>query len=388
MEKAVQIKLLRELMGHIDAGTNVDAGGMRWNPTSSYTSPELALREWEAFFRTHPQLIGLSGDLPAPGSFLTCADFGVPILATRDADGVFRAFVNVCRHRGAIVEPQARGERRKFSCPFHGWTYSNGGQLLAIPKPDHFGPIDKACHGLVSLPAQEHHGFLWVHPQPDGELDVDALLAGLSPEFESWDFGSMAFVGDDSYDMRLNWKLAMDTFGETYHFKVLHRNTLAADFHGNVQAYDVFGRNHRMTLCLKAIEELRHQPESSWQITGGAFPVYYLFPNVQLNVGENAIILVRAYPDPLDPGHSVSRISFYANPELLASDGDEVRMRLRFFGEVVRDEDYKVAESCQRGAEAGLQESVLFGRNEPALHHYHNTYRAALGMELLPLIED
>jgi hypothetical protein len=28
----------------------------------------------------------------------------------------------------------------------------------------------------------------------------------------------------------------------------------------------------------------------------------------------------------------------------------------------------------------------VFGRNEPALHHYHNTYREALGMDLLPLI--
>ena len=32
-------------------------------------------------------------------------------------------------------------------------------------------------------------------------------------------------------------------------------------------------------------------------------------------------------------------------------------------------------------------EHVVFGRNEPALHHYHNTYRAALGMDLLPLLE-
>ena len=45
------------------------------------------------------------------------------------------------------------------------------------------------------------------------------------------------------------------------------------------------------------------------------------------------------------------------------------------------------AAASQVGAEAGLQESVLFGRNEPALHHYHNTYREALGMELLPLLE-
>ena len=30
---------------------------------------------------------------------------------------------------------------------------------------------------------------------------------------------------------------------------------------------------------------------------------------------------------------------------------------------------------------------MVFGRNEPALHHYHNTYREALGMPLLELIE-
>ena len=55
--------------------------------------------------------------------------------------------------------------------------------------------------------------------------------------------------------------------------------------------------------------------------------------------------------------------------------------------EIIRDEDYAVAATSQLGAESGLQDSMLFGRNEPALHHYHNTYREALGMEPLPLIE-
>ena len=59
----------------------------------------------------------------------------------------------------------------------------------------------------------------------------------------------------------------------------------------------------------------------------------------------------------------------------------------RIFGDIIRDEDYAVAASSQLGAESGFQDSLLFGRNEPALHHYHNTYREALGMEPLPLIE-
>jgi len=43
--------------------------------------------------------------------------------------------------------------------------------------------------------------------------------------------------------------------------------------------------------------------------------------------------------------------------------------------------------SQQLTANSGSLAEVVFGRNEPALHHYHNTYREALGLELLPLLE-
>ena len=388
MEKAEQIRLLKQLLSHLDNGTNVDAGGLRRNPTEVYTCPDLARRERKAFFRSYPQVIGLSGDLPRPGSFVTGSDLGAPMLAVRDDEGTFRAFLNVCRHRGSIVETRPRGTGSKFSCPFHGWTYSNRGELVGVPKPHHFGSIDRSCHGLISLPAVEKYGFLWVHPDPAGVIDPEALLGGLAPEFESWDFGKLTFTGDNSYDVRLNWKLAMDTFGETYHFPVLHRDTLAKVFYGNVQCYDVFGRNHRMILCVRDIDLLREQPESSWQITQGGFPVYYLFPNVQLNVGPSGVTLVRVYPDPDDVGRSVSRVSFYFDPATLAEEPHRVAERLQIFGNIIRDEDYAVAATAQLGADSGVQDYVLFGRNEPALHHYHNTYRAALGMEPLELIKD
>ena len=56
-------------------------------PTAVYTCPEQAAREWQLFFQEHPQLIGLSGDLPEPGSYVSLDDFGIPVLATRDAFG-------------------------------------------------------------------------------------------------------------------------------------------------------------------------------------------------------------------------------------------------------------------------------------------------------------
>lgn len=388
MEKQEQVRQLKLLMHRIDTNTTVDAGGFRRNPTEVYASKELAQREWDQFFRNTPQVVGMTADLPEPGSFLTTDDFGVPVLATRDKRGVFRAFLNVCSHRGVVLETEPRGKRSKFSCPFHAWTYANTGDLVSIPKPEHFGEIDKSCLGLTPLPAVERYGFLWVHPNPKGEIDVDALLGGLAPEFDTWGFGGMQSIGYDTYEMRLNWKLTMDTFGETYHFNILHRDTLALSFRGNVQCYDTFGRNHRMILCMQSIDELRHQPEANWHISDATLPVYWLFPNVQVNVLPFGVALVRAYPDPRDPARSISRVSFYARPEPLAERREEITTILQTFADVIRDEDYSVAARSQLGADSGRQASVLFGRNEPALHHYHNTYRSELGMEPLPLLDD
>ena len=352
----------------------------------SSTSPELAAKEWQVFFREHPQVVGLSGDLPGPGSFITCEDVGIPMLVTRDREGRVRAFLNACRHRGPMVEHQRRGEKSRFSCPFHAWTYDSSGALIGVPLEDQFGPIDKTCLGLVELPAVEHLGFLVVHPDPKGVIDTEAMFEGLEEDLAAFGWDRYALGHEQDLDMRLNWKLATDTFGETYHFKRLHKDTLANNFHGDVLSYRTYRRNHRMVLCLKAIDELRGRPESEWRIENGGFPVYFLFPNVIVNVGNKRIAVVRVYPDPADPGRSISRISYYFDADELAANPGLAMMFSEGFTRVVAAEDYATAETTQKALSAGLMKEVLFGRNEPPLHHYHNTFRAALGMEPLPFL--
>ena len=383
MKHDEQVRLLKVLMHQLDTGTNLDAGVILRNPASVYTSPEIAEREHELFFRREPQMIGMSGDLPEPGSFLTREEWGTKILATRGKDGRFRAFLNGCRHRGVQVEAEERGKRSRFVCPFHAWTYSSEGKLVSIPKPGHFGEIDKDCHGLIELPAEEKFGVLLVHPQRDGEIDATRTLEGLGPDFDSWRFDEYVHMGSDVYDMPLNWKLAIDTFGETYHFSSLHRNTLYPVFHGNVQGFDHWDRNHRMVLCLREIDQMRSRPEREWNIREGGFPVYYMFPNVIFNVGRNSITIVRVCPHPDEIGRSVSHVSFYYDPQRLGDPDASTHEFFRRFASVIRDEDFAAASLSQRSAESGLQDWFLFGRNEPTLHHYHNTYRKVLGMDPL-----
>jgi nitrite reductase/ring-hydroxylating ferredoxin subunit len=390
MQREEQLRVIKGLMTHLDNGTNVDAGVQVRNPVSAYTCPERAAQEWETLFTDYPQVLGLSVDLAEPGAFFTSEELGKPILCTRDSDGAFRAFLNVCRHRGTIVENDKCGKKNVFSCPFHAWSYNTSGDLVAVPREDQFGTVDKSSHGLVALPALERHGLLWVNANPQGAINVDELLGDLGEELAGWDLTAATPQWETTYDTPMNWKLAIDTFGETYHFNTLHKDTLATTFYGNCQLYHTFERNHRMALCIRGIDHLRNLPEAEWHVLKAALPVYYIFPNVQLIIGSGGPTLVRVYPRGTDPNDSFSQISFYTHAGMQASGWEDAATmqnnaldRAKGFAEVIQAEDYWAAATSHKGALSGAQEYVLFGRNEPALHHYHNTYRQALGLDAL-----
>ena len=404
MKQTLQIEVIKELLDHIDHHRTVDAGSVVANPASSYTCEKLAAREWDAFFQNHPQVLGCSGDLPKPGSYMTTDDFGVPILATRDQNGKFHAFVNACRHRGAQLTSSPRGEQHRFSCPFHAWTYAADGRLLGVRAAEQFGAIDKSCNGLIELPTAEQYGLLFVHPQRDGVLDIDALLgAEFASELSTWDFGRCEYQGESVLDMPLNWKIANDTFGEVYHFTSLHKNTLANLLHGDIATYKEYGQHHRLCLASKYIDVMREQPEQTWNLPMAGAIAYYLFPNTQIVILNQMMVLVRIYPNRKNIGQSLSRVSHYSaahmvpqitevervselssdnlyRPDTSAPMAFSLSAMTELFVSTVEHEDYLMGTKTQIAANSGKIEHFLFGRNEPALHHFHNNYRSALGM--------
>ena len=117
VQKEEQVRLLKGLISYLDSGLTVDAGGIMLNPPETYTCEKRFSKEWNTFFRDYPQIIGMTGDLPEPGTFFTRDDFGIPILSTRDEKGSFKAFANVCAHRGVVVENEKKIEilKRKTS---------------------------------------------------------------------------------------------------------------------------------------------------------------------------------------------------------------------------------------------------------------------------------
>jgi len=42
----------------------------------------------------------------------------------------------------------------------------------------------------------------------------------------------------------INWKLAVDTFAENYHFATVHRETFATIARSNCAVFDAYGPHH------------------------------------------------------------------------------------------------------------------------------------------------
>lgn len=379
MQHATQVSLTKQIFAHIAARSTALADAVTLNPVTAYTDPEVLAREQAVLFRRYPLLLGFSCQLPAPGDYLTDDFSGVPIVALRGAHGGVNAFVNVCRHRGSRLVEGAGHIAKHLVCPYHAWSYALDGRLVGVPQRDSFAEVDLACRGLRPLPAVERHGMIWVRPSPGEDFDLDAHLAGLGPELESYGCAGYHFYESRVIRRRMNWKIVIDTFLEPYHFAYLHKNTVAPILIPNLCLFDAFGLNLRETLPRRSIVELKALAEADWDLVRHSAIVYVLFPNTVFVMQADHIETWRVYPEDGRTDRCVMYLDFYI-PEPATSDSARRHWQrnMDLAIQTVEQEDFPTGEGIQQGFAAGAQTHLTYGRNEPALAYFQNAVKRAL----------
>jgi phenylpropionate dioxygenase-like ring-hydroxylating dioxygenase large terminal subunit len=378
---ALERSLARRLIDHIDNRTTDMADGVLEVPADIYLAAHHE-REMETLFRGYPLVFALSGALPGPETYRAVDVAGTPVLLARGADGRVRAFLNACRHRGVRVADGC-GAAKRFTCPFHAWTYELDGSLFRVPVPEGFEGMSMADKGLVELPVAEGYGLIVGRLQPGGTVDIDEYLGpDLAGELAMLDFADWTVHGDPHvHAVAANWKVTVDTFRENYHFAFLHRKTLAKYAYGGVLTFDAFGPHLRNASALRSIDALRGVPEAEWQDVAQHFSYQYqLFPNTSLTFDARHIELWQIFP--VAPDKSEVLHTAYLRPGL--SDEEKAKavdMAPWICETVVDGEDFWVAGRTEPAVRTGLLGTVVFGRNEPAPQHLHRGYLEAVPLE-------
>lgn len=382
MHKETHRSLVRRVFAHLDAGTTDRAPDILRNPVSVYTDPGRFEDEMARILRRKTLLACLSGRLPGPGSYLAEDLAGVPVLLMRGEDGAVRAFLNSCRHRGTRLLDGAGTVRRGFACPYHGWAYGADGRLTGIPDRDSFGGADLADCTLAALPCTEADGTIWLRLSGGAPADPDESLDRLAAEFAGYGLAGYHYYASHRMTPAINWKMALDTFMEPYHFAVLHKQTVAPIFFPNLCLYDEFGASFREFLPRRSISGLRDRPEAEWDAVWHSAIVYYLPPNAVFVMQQDHVEVWRIYPRDGRVDRTEVLLDLYI-PEPVGSEKARRHWdaNLDLAVRTVETEDFAAAESAYAGFASGLAKDVVYGRNEPALQGLHRRMAALMASD-------
>jgi phenylpropionate dioxygenase-like ring-hydroxylating dioxygenase large terminal subunit len=342
-------------------------------PVEAYLDEARFRREFDRIFTQLPLGLALSVELPDPGSYLAQEVCNIPVLLTRDEQGKVRAFLNVCRHRGATICPEGAGNRSRFACPYHSWVYAADGELIRINAADTFGEVDRMALGLTELSCAEKAGVIWVALKPGSIFDIDDWLGDFSEKLDSLDLGNWYL-----YEQRTltspGWKATFDGYLEVYHHDTVHGKTVGIHTVGNLLVHDTYGPHQRLTFGRKNLEELDKEAGDDWDGSQYIRIIHSVFPNLSISgiIGGHCLVS-QVFPGE-SPYSTVTRQTLLcaAKPETEAEKSAAEQFSAMTL-QAVRDEDYVIAGSIQRALGAGANTHFVIGRNEPGLQHFHRS---------------
>jgi glycine betaine catabolism A len=345
-------------------------------PGAAYADSERFAREQQHIFGRMWNCVLRSAELERTGSYRTVTLAGESVIVTRDRDGAVRAFLNVCRHRGAKVCPAESGEvKRGFRCGYHAWTYALDGALIAAPNMAAMPDIDRQAHGLVAVAVHEWLGYVWLCLEgepPDFGSSVVAQVTerlGDAGAIDRYGVAGLAVGRRITYDVKANWKLIVENFMECYHCATIHpeltevlpefRQGFAAQYyvgHGAAFADHVEGFTYDGRPGFGRLEGVADDQDRKYY-------AMTIRPQVFVNLVPDHVILHRMTP--LAADRTVVECDWLYAPEIV-SGGTDVDASVELFHRV-NVQDFEACESCQ--STSGSRAYAAGGVLVPSEHH-------------------
>ncbi len=366
----------------VNSGTTDMADAVLRVPLHYYRDPKITEIEESSILRRTPLAIVPSAQIPNSHDFVVRSVLGDSLLVTRDAHGEAHVFLNYCRHRGAMPACGS-GNSRRFVCPYHAWNYDTAGRLVRVPGKAGFAELQTESYGLVELPNEERHGFIWAVLTVDAELNLDRHLGDFAAELDQWHYSAFGYHDEREFTSETSWKGALEAFAEGYHFPFVHgQSVIGLNTVANTHVYDEWGRHHRIGFPFNNIRDLNDDPTQDWSPISRMGVIYWIYPNLILANSPVGVEIIDMLPAG-SPTRCTVRHSWMARYP--AADDAQRAFYDDVFGQVhaaVRDEDFVMLPQCGEGVRHGQHDHMLIGRNEIGVQHMIRVLAAELKVAL------
>src|SRR5688500_7513774 len=184
-------------------------------PAHAYVDSQWFDAEMERVFATMWLAAGRAAELDRAGAFICREVAGASVLIVRGTDGSIGAFHNVCRHRGTRLCIEEHGTfHGSIQCPYHAWTYSLDGRLMAAPQMDDVGGFDRSGYPLHAVACETWDGHVFINlatasGREGGPSSLGDQLTDLPARFAPWRMQELRLAHRIEYDVATNWKLVV-----------------------------------------------------------------------------------------------------------------------------------------------------------------------------------
>lgn len=201
-----------------------------------YWDEDIYRLELERIFARCWLFVAHESQVSEPGDFVTTYMGEDGVIVARGQDGKVHVFLNSCTHRGNKICLAETGNKRRFTCNYHGWTFGTDGALVGLPHEEVYQKtcpgFDKGQLGLHKARVESYKGLVFAtFDAQAGSLEqylgdyrwyLDVLLDN--------DEGGTEFLpGNIKSRMTCNWKFPAENFaGDSYHAAWTHNSGAVA----------------------------------------------------------------------------------------------------------------------------------------------------------------
>lgn len=192
-------------------------------PAAWYRDPAHHAREIREVWGRSWVHVGRAADLP-PMTLRRVTVAGESVILVRDREGQARAFLNVCRHRGAEL---CGAETRPLAtpaivCPYHRWAYGLDGRLAATPHVSVPPDFRREDHGLVPVALAAWRGFLLACLDAAAPPDPARVPDPAPDTLANWPLEDLVSGRVETRRIACNWKVFWENYSECLHCPGIH----------------------------------------------------------------------------------------------------------------------------------------------------------------------
>ncbi len=356
-------------------------------PGVRYTDAEFLELERERMWRRAWLYAGHADQLPEPGSWFLTRDPGAPILVVRGLDGDIRAFYNTCQHRGAPLVAEMSGESRGFVCPYHGWSYTLEGKLVAVRDKRDFVDLDFSCRSLVAVRCESIGNLIFINEDPEAE-PLAQHIAPMAKEFEQYQFDTLRLVDSRSYEVGCNVKVLLDAFLEVYHIKSIHQKTVDRFLDHRGMVITLWPNGHSRMITPNSRPEWKDpgtigMPKipTVTEVPANNNVSYLIYPNFVMPPSDSGVPLLQFWPV---TDRSCRVVSTWIGPDYDPTASNPLWDTRIANWERILYEDLQFAPQIQESLESRGFRGMPLNYQERRIYHWHEELDRRIGLNQVP----